>query len=78
MIKLLTVCTQALTVLAMILTYLANHWMEVGTYGLNPFFALPIATILMVLPYLIDHYFVENIDEETEDLSCINLKRPVE
>lgn len=72
MIKLLTISTQCLTALAMILTYLAHSWVK-EAFGINPFIALPIATLLMIMPYVIDHFFVET-NPKDGDLSCIQLK----
>lgn len=71
MIYLMNIITQACTVTALILTYLANEWLTVG-YGINPWIALPVATILMGLPHFINHY-MEEIPQR-EDLTCIKLK----
>ncbi len=45
-----TIVTQLATIGTMTLIYMSYQWMEVG-YGLHPFIALPIATLLMVVPY---------------------------
>lgn len=74
MIKLLTICTQTLTALSMILVYLADQWMSEG-FGINPYIALPLSTLLIVLPYLIDHFFIEVVPEQG-GLSCIQLNKP--
>ena len=63
MIKLLTIITQMLTVSATVLTHLAILWTDVGR-GLNPYIALPIATLCMVLPYVIDHFFIEIVPDD--------------
>ena len=76
MIKLKVLITQALTVMALIITYMAHSWVEYGA-GLNPMFALPLATLLMVLPYIMDHYFEELIDAQQKNkLSTLRYKKP--
>jgi hypothetical protein len=72
MIYLTNLFTQVCTVAALFLTYMAHQWSTVG-YGLNPYIALPIATLLMVAPHIFNHYFQEEIPEG-DDLSCISLK----
>lgn len=47
--------TQMMTGSAMSLVYLAHAYMATG-HGINPFVALPIATILLVEPYIRDQY----------------------
>lgn len=49
-LHLLTCLTQMLTGCAIILVWSAEQWLTVG-YGLNPFIALPLATIALLLPY---------------------------
>ena len=73
MVKLLTLITQMFTVAACILTWLADYYLESG--GLFVFILLPVATALMAAPYVIDHFFVEDIDDEEEELSCIRPKQ---
>jgi len=47
--------TQVLTCTAMVLVYLAHAYESLGI-GINPFIALPIATLLLVEPYVRDQY----------------------
>jgi hypothetical protein len=58
MINLSTLISQMLTTSAMVLTYMAHTYETVG-YGLNPWIALPAATLCMVLPYIFDHYLTD-------------------
>ena len=46
----LTAITQTLTGWAIILAWSAEQWLTAG-HGLNPFIALPIATVALLLPY---------------------------
>lgn len=71
MIYLTNLFAQICTVTAMFLTYLAHQWSTVG-YGLNPYIALPLATLFMAAPHIFNHYFREEIPEG-DDLSCITL-----
>ena len=62
MISLKMLVAQMLTASAMILTYMAHTYASVG-YGLNPYVALPTATLLMVLPYALNSWINEDSDE---------------
>lgn len=73
MIKLLTLLTQLCTTSSAILVYMAHQWNTIG-YGLNPWIALPVATLMMLLPHMVDHWFIET--DEDGDLSCITLRNP--
>lgn len=73
MIRLFTLLTQMCTAMAAVLTFLANEWLTVGL-GINPWAAIPGATILMMVPYIVDHYFIEIVPEDEYDLSHIVLK----
>jgi len=58
MIKLFTLSTQCFTILAAILVFLANDWLTTG-HGLNPWLAIPAATVCMIIPFVIDNFFIE-------------------
>ena len=77
MISINTLVAQAFTALALILSYLANSWLVEG-YGLNPWLALPFATICMAVPHVLNHYFIEVEPDEEDELSCIQLKTPTQ
>jgi len=68
MIYLMNVITQICTAIALFLAYLANQWLTVG-FGLNPWIALPLATLFMVVPHIGSHY-LEEVDDDNE-LTCI-------
>ena len=51
-----TICTQLLTISVCILVLMADSWMSEG-FGLNPWIALPIATLFMGLPYIMADLF---------------------
>lgn len=72
MTKIITLLTQTFTFLALFLAYLGNEWL-VGNHGLNPWIALPAATLCMLAPYILDHLFYER---EEGDTSCITLRTP--
>ena len=74
MLKLLTLFTQFCCVITLLLVLLADHYFRQG--GLIVYLLLPVATFFMALPHLVDHYFIELVDDEEEELSCIQLKRP--
>jgi hypothetical protein len=72
MIFIFNLFTQICTATALFLVYLANEWLTVG-FGLNPWIAIPVATLLMVVPHIANHY-LEEVDD-TEGLTCI-IQRP--
>ena len=72
MIKLLTICTQFCTVCSSILLWMAYEYEYFG-HGLNPFVALPLSTLFLMIPYMIDHFFVE-MDGDDYGPSFITLK----
>ena len=61
--KLLTIFTQMFTITASILMALAYSYDELG-YGLHPYLALPLSTLFLMAPYMVDHWFIEIIDDE--------------
>jgi hypothetical protein len=71
MLKLLTLFTQFCCVITLLLVLVADHYFSQG--GLMIYVLLPVATFFMALPHLVDHYFIELIDDE-EGLSCIQCK----
>jgi hypothetical protein len=74
MLKLLTLFTQFCCVITLFLVLLADHYFKQG--GLLIYVLLPVATFFMALPHLVEHYFIELVDDEEEELSCIRLKQP--
>ena len=58
-LKLLTLLTQMLTAAAAVLVILADRYMYEG-FGLNPWVAIPAATVCMFIPYIVDHFFIGN------------------
>ena len=48
--------TQSFSMSALLLIYLAHSYMTIGN-GLNPFIALPIATLFIIEPYIRHQYF---------------------
>ncbi len=44
------IATQMSTIAALSLIWYADQWLTVGL-GLNPYIALPIATLLLIAPY---------------------------
>ncbi|RLA58215.1 MAG: hypothetical protein DRQ89_15630, partial [Epsilonproteobacteria bacterium] len=51
-VTIVTMCTQMLTISAVILVLMADDWMTNG-FGLNPWIAIPIAMLFMGLPYVL-------------------------
>jgi hypothetical protein len=74
MLKLLICFTQFCCVITLLLVLLADHYFKQG--GLLIYVLLPVATFFMALPHIVDHYFIELVDDEEEELSCIRLKQP--
>lgn len=68
MIFIFNLFTQICTAAALFCAYMANEWLTVG-FGLNPWIAIPVATLLMVVPHITNHY-LEEVDD-TEGLTCI-------
>jgi hypothetical protein len=73
MIKLLTLMTQMFTASAAVLVFMADEYMVMG-FGLNPWVALPLATLFMVAPYFVDRWFVEQIDPD-DGLSVMRINK---
>jgi hypothetical protein len=72
MVKLLTLMTQMFTTSAAVLVFMANEYQVMG-FGLNPYLALPLATLFMVAPYFIDHWFIEIDPGSPDELSTITV-----
>lgn len=72
MTRLLTIITQLSMCCSFILIALAHQWETIG-HGLNPWIALPLATLFFLAPHLIDDFFIET---EEADTSCIQLRQP--
>lgn len=62
-----TMCTQMLTISVCILVLMADSWMTEG-FGLNPWIALPIATLFMGLPYIMADLFPVDDGDDIEDI----------
>ena len=71
MIKLFTLLTQFCCVITLLLVLLADHYIKQG--GLLVYILLPLATLFMALPHMVDHYFIET--DNKDELSCIQLKQ---
>jgi len=70
-ILLLVVLAQFTTCGAWMCMHLASMWLDIG-HGLNPWIALPLATVLCLIPYVVHSLWFES-DNTPDDIETINL-----
>jgi hypothetical protein len=69
---LLIVLTQFATCGAWMCMHLASMWLEIS-HGLNPWIALPLATVLGLIPYVVHSLWLESDRPTKFDLETIEL-----